>query len=407
MMQRAKNVAGQQRRAATALCALLLAAPMLAMGNTADHPAEKAEPAPTLAQLRTFADVFNIVRKHYVDATPSKQLLDAALLGMLEELDDYSAFVPAAERAAVTAPQGPKPGSPAGSIGVQVQVRKQRLVISKVFTHGAAYRAGVRSGDLILAINGVPVRGRSLAASIDALGGRPGSEVALRLRSGQLPPRSVTLVRGVPLTASVSSRLLPAQVAYLRVNHFHAGTGEEFGEQLASLQREADGHLQGIVMDLRDNPGGVVRGATRLADGFLDAGLVVYTRGRYPSSQFEYHAEPGQWAPDVPTAVLINGSSASAAEIVAGALQDHGRAQLIGSNSFGKGTVQSSMYLEDGSLLRLTTARYFTPSGRQIEGTGVAPDIEVEASKGADGQDAELARALALLAGRQPAKDDR
>ncbi|NRB72158.1 MAG: PDZ domain-containing protein, partial [Xanthomonadales bacterium] len=317
-------------------------------------------------------------------------------------LDDYSAFVPAAEPAAPKAAAGPAPGGPAGSIGAQVQVREQRLVISKVFTHGAAYRAGVRSGDLILAIDGVPVRGRRLAGSVNALGGRPGTKVELRLRSGKLPARDVTLVRGVPLSTSVSSKLLPAQIAYLRVNHFHAGTGEEFGEQLETLQHEADGKLRGIVMDLRDNPGGVVRGATRLADGFLDAGLVVYTRGRYPSSQFEYHAEPGQWAPGVPTAILINGASASAAEIVAGALQDHGRAQLIGSKSFGKGTVQSSMYLEDGSLLRLTTARYFTPSGRQIEGTGVAPDIAVSSDENAAGQDAELASALALLAGRRP-----
>ena len=401
-MQQQVITTGWKHRMTLAAICLLLAAPPLAKGNTDRDPAPETEPAPTLAQLRTFADVFNIVRKHYVDATPSKQLLDAALLGMLEELDDYSAFVPAAEPAAPKAAAGPAPGDPAGSIGAQVQVREQRLVISKVFTHGAAYRAGVRSGDLILAIDGVPVRGRRLAGSVNALGGRPGTKVELRLRSGKLPARDVTLVRGVPLSTSVSSKLLPAQIAYLRVNHFHAGTGEEFGEQLETLQHEADGKLRGIVMDLRDNPGGVVRGATRLADGFLDAGLVVYTRGRYPSSQFEYHAEPGQWAPGVPTAILINGASASAAEIVAGALQDHGRAQLIGSNSFGKGTVQSSMYLEDGSLLRLTTARYFTPSGRQIEGTGVAPDIAVSSDENAAGQDAELASALALLAGRRP-----
>ena len=401
-MQQQVITTGWKHRMTLAAICLLLAAPPLAKGNTDRDPAPETEPAPTLAQLRTFADVFNIVRKHYVDATPSKQLLDAALLGMLEELDDYSAFVPAAEPAAPKVAAGPAPGGPAGSIGAQVQVREQRLVISKVFTHGAAYRAGVRSGDLILAIDGVPVRGRRLAGSVNALGGRPGTKVELRLRSGKLPARDVTLVRGVPLSTSVSSKLLPAQIAYLRVNHFHAGTGEEFGEQLETLQHEADGKLRGIVMDLRDNPGGVVRGATRLADGFLDAGLVVYTRGRYPSSQFEYHAEPGQWAPGVPTAILINGASASAAEIVAGALQDHGRAQLIGSNSFGKGTVQSSMYLEDGSLLRLTTARYFTPSGRQIEGTGVAPDIAVSSDENAAGQDAELASALALLAGRRP-----
>ena len=401
-MQQQVITTGWKHRMTLAAICLLLAAPPLATGNTDRDPAPETEPAPTLAQLRTFADVFNIVRKHYVDATPSKQLLDAALLGMLEELDDYSAFVPAAEPAAPKVAAGPAPGGPAGSIGAQVQVREQRLVISKVFTHGAAYRAGVRSGDLILAIDGVPVRGRRLAGSVNALGGRPGTKVELRLRSGKLPARDVTLVRGVPLSTSVSSKLLPAGIAYLRVNHFHAGTGEEFGEQLETLQHEADGKLRGIVMDLRDNPGGVVRGATRLADGFLDAGLVVYTRGRYPSSQFEYHAEPGQWAPGVPTAILINGASASAAEIVAGALQDHGRAQLIGSNSFGKGTVQSSMYLEDGSLLRLTTARYFTPSGRQIEGTGVAPDIAVSSDENAAGQDAELASALALLAGRRP-----
>ena len=386
--------------------ALLLLAGLLATPASAEEPeatpgaaGESSEQQLLLEDLRTFADVFNIVRKHYVDEKAPPLLLEGALKGLMADLDEHSSYLPApsADR------QEQQSRGRYGGIGVEVEAREQRLVITEVFDSGPAYRAGVQTGDLILAIDELNVRGRSLPKAMDQLLGPPGSEVIVKLRSGKLPPREVTLVREQIRVPSVRAELLEERIAYLRVTHFHLGTASEFERALNRLQAEAETPLAGIVMDLRDNPGGVIRGATRLADGFLESGLVVYSRGRYPSSQFQYHAEPGEWAPGTPVLVLVNGGSASASEILAGALQDHGRATLIGSRTYGKGTIQSVLQLRNGAAVKLTTARYFTPSGRLIDQVGIEPDITRKGeSVLAPGTDWELAEALEQLAGEAP-----
>lgn len=329
----------------------------------------------TLDELRTFTDVFNIVRNNYVDEVPGPDLLDLALRGMVKGLDPHSAFLgPDAYRAQTDDSRGSY-----GGIGVELDTPEQRLVVERVIEGGPAWIAGVREGERILAVDGKRVKGRPLAESMNALLGEPGTTVTVRFRNGDLPARDLELVRETIPVPSVEGSLLPGGIALLQVSHFHLETATEFRRRLESLAAEAGGELPGIVIDLRDNPGGVIRSAAQIADGFLKEGLVVYTRGRYPASYLEYHAEPGEWAPGIPLVVLVNGGSASASEILAGALQDHGRATVIGSETFGKGTVQSVLQLRNGSALKLTTARYFTPSGRSFDQAGITPDVDVKA----------------------------
>jgi len=376
----------------------LVASPCAADQEAAADPAE-ATRALTLDELRTFTDVFNIVRRNYVDEIPGPELLDSALRGMVGALDRHSAFLglEAFQR------QDDNSKGRYGGIGVSLDVRRQRLVVDRVFRDGPAWRAGVKAGDKILAVNGDPVRGRPLPESLEALKGAPGSLVTVRFRTRQLPPRDVELERAYVPVPSVESELLDDDVALLTLSHFHLESAAEFERRLLALAGETRNGLSGIVLDLRDNPGGVIKAAAEIADGFLDEGLVVYTRGRYPASHLEYHAEPGQWAPGVPLVVLVNGASASAAEILAGALQDHGRATLVGAETYGKGTVQSILELRNGSALKLTTARYFTPAGRSFDRTGIAPDVRLDESPAGEGlgDDAEgdrgLERALELV----------
>ncbi len=377
------------------------------------------EPGPdnlTLDELRTFTDVFNLVRRNYVDPIPERDLLDSALRGMVASLDAHSTYLgPEAFQDHDDTSHGRY-----GGIGVQLRVDEARLVVDQVHPNGPAWMAGVRQGDWVLAVGGEPVRGRPLNQSMDALLGEPDSQVTVRFRTAKLPPRDLVLTRQYIPLPSVQGALLDGDLAYLQINQFHLETAAEFENMLDELRAQAPTGLRGIALDLRDNRGGVIRSAAEIADGFIESGLVVYTRGRYPASHLEYHAEPGDWAPGVPLAVLVNRGSASASEILAGALQDHGRATIVGDRTYGKGTVQSILRLRNGSALKLTTARYFTPSGRSIDRDGITPDERVDdrsTTEGAgnvavpdvrfgagfrelDAADATLGRAVRVLRGR-------
>lgn len=364
----------------TALLVLSTAAP----AATSDEGPEPGAPPRdlTLDELRTFADVFNIVRNNYVDEVPAPELLDSALRAMVAGLDPHSAFLgPEAFQDQDNSTRGRY-----GGIGVELRTRKGRLVVDQVIEGGPAWLEGVKAGDRILAVDGKPVKGRPLRESMNDLLGPPDTTVTVQLRRDRLPARDVELVRQFVPVPSVRGGLLEDDIAFLQVNHFHLETATEFERNLERLRTEAGGALGGIVIDLRDNPGGIIKAAANIADGFLEEGLVVYTRGRYPASYLEYHAEPGEWAPGIPVAVLVNSGSASASEILAGALQDHARATVIGTETYGKGTVQSVLQLRNGSALKLTTARYFTPSGRSFDRSGISPDVAIgrEASGAAD-----------------------
>jgi len=374
---------------------LLLTAllPLFAAGTA--HSEEASQPL-SLDQLRTFSDVLSTIRRNYVDPVDDAALIDAALQGMADSLDDYSAYLPPS----AFKQQDNNARGGYGGIGISVQRRKQRLVVEEVFEEGPAWEAGVKAGDLILKVDEHIVRGNPLHRSMDALLGPPGTEVTVRFRTGNMTPRDLTLIRAYIPVPSVKATLLDDRIALLHIRQFNRRTAEETKAALKGLQATGDEPINGVVLDLRDNPGGTIKSAAELADGFLEEGLVVYTRGRYQGSQLEYNAEPGQWAPTTPLVVLVNRNSASASEILAGALQDHGRGTVLGEETFGKGSVQSILELRNGSALKLTTARYFTPSGRSFDQAGIAPDVIFE-NPGAPGaalrDDPALQKAVELI----------
>ena len=349
---------------------------LLAMLGSASSIAANEEPPAQLSldELRTFTDVFQLLRSYYVDELTDRELMDAAIDGMLGHLDPHSEFL----RPQAFQEQDDSAHGRFAGIGVELEVRNARIYIDKVSEPGPAFAAGVLAGDQLLAIDGQPVRGRPIPDSMEALHGVVGSKLNLRLRSGDDEPRVLKLTRAVLPVPSVHGELLEQDLAYVQLTHFHTGSAAELESTLRKLTGEApQNELHGIVLDLRENGGGVVGAAMDIADGFLDEGLVVSARGRDPRLPIDYQAHAGQWAAGVPLVVLINGHSASASEILAGALQDQHRATLVGTTTFGKGTLQSVLKLRNGNALKLTTARYYTPSGRLIDKVGLEPDVRV------------------------------
>lgn len=334
----------------------------------------------TLDELRTFTDVFNQIRSHYVDELGERELLRAAIEGMMGQLDPWSDFMGADEfRQFSDSSEGRY-----GGIGVRAEVRNQRIHFTAVTPGGPASAKGILAGDLLLAVDGIPVRGRRLSESMDALLGEPGSRVNLKLQTPGQAAREVEVTRDYLAVPSVFRKTLDGDIGVFMISHFTRHTHEELREGLAELESDSGRPLTGIILDLRGNPGGVVESAVDIADGFLDEGLIVYTRSRYEPTRIEISAERGQWTNSLPLAILVNGGTASAAEVLTGALQDNHRATVIGTKTFGKGSIQSVLALRNGAGMKLTTARYFTPSGRVIQDHGIEPDTIIEAEPGPD-----------------------
>mgnify|MGYP000457016311 CR=1 FL=1 len=348
-----------------------LLAPALVLITTSATYAEEAR----LDDVRAFADMIQLIRDHYVEEIPETELMRLAMQGLAGGLDDHSGWLPPRRfREHDDGSRGRQ-----GGIGAAFDIRDQRLYVSELSPDGPAEKAGILPGDQLLAVDDEPVRGRALHRSIEAIGGEVGTTVELRLRGAGDAPREVQLERAYIPVDSVDGHWLAPGTAYLAISHFNDHSATDFErelERLAAMPESAP--VAQVVIDLRDNRGGVLPPALAIADGFLDEGLVVETRGRTPSTRMEYIAQPGQWHPDAAVAVLVGPLTASSSEILAGALQDHGRARVFGMNSFGKGTVQSVVPLRNGSALKFTTAKYYTPSGREIEGSGIKPDIVVE-----------------------------
>jgi carboxyl-terminal processing protease len=326
-----------------------------------------------------------------VDEIEDRTLWRRALEGLVADLDPYTEILDPDEYQAY----GKQVRGRRGGIGAQLTTHQGRLHVTRVFEGGPAARAGVRVGDLLLAVDERPVRGRPLGESLEAIEGQPGSTVLLELRQPGEKSRSVTIERQLVSVPSVNAQMAEPGIAHLEITHFHERTDQDFRQALEGLEAEAGG-LRGVVVDLRGNFGGLIGPAIRIADGFLDGGLVLTTGGRTTHSRLRYEAQPGQWLSGLPLAVIIDRASASASEILAGALQDHERAVLVGETSFGKGSVQSVVELHDGSALKLTTARYYTPSGRMIEGSGIRPDRVVEAVADPGDDPADLALETAI-----------
>lgn len=361
----------------------------------ADRQAE-AETLPW-EDARLLAEVIERVKRDYVDRVDDHDLIDAAIRGMIADLDPHSAFLDPEEFQDIRISTS---GRYTG-IGVEVGAEDGSIVVIAPIDGSPAARAGIRAGDVIFSVDGMPVSGADLEDTVSRMRGEAGTTVVLGiLRAGHDDAMIVELRRGPVAVRSVRAEILAGGEAYVRISHFTDATGDDLLRVLGELRQQGDGPLAGLVLDLRDNPGGVLNAAVAVADVFLDSGLIVSAEGRMADARFQLEATPGDELAGAPLSVLVNGGSASAAEIVAGALKDHGRATIVGKPTFGKGSVQTIMPLSEGRAIKLTTSRYFTPSGSSIHARGVTPDVVVE--PGAAGEDdAQLASAVAALHGRR------
>ena len=326
-----------------------------------------------LDELRTFADVYNQIRIGYVEEIDDSTLLEYAIQGMLMGLDPHSVYMNKEDFSDL---QSSTSGEFNG-LGLEVGMEDGYITIISPIDCSPAAAANLQSGDVILKLDKAPVQGMSLGEAIEIMRGPKGSEIELSIgRAGESQPFTVTLVRDTIKVASVRGRWLEPDYGYIRIAQFQQSTGEDVSKQLNKLLDK--GKLKGLVLDLRNNPGGVLSASVSVAGLFLNGGPVVYTEGRLPNSDMHFDAQPGDATDGAPIVVLINAGSASASEIVAGALQDRGRAVVMGSDSFGKGSVQTILPLSESRAVKLTTARYFTPDGRSIQAEGIVPDILVE-----------------------------
>ncbi|MNQ11366.1 Carboxy-terminal processing protease CtpB precursor [compost metagenome] len=357
--------------------ALLGAAPLVQAAEPAegaDTPAATGKAVLPLDELRTFAEVLDRIKTAYVEPIDDKTLLENAIKGMLSNLDPHSAYLEPEDFLEL---QESTSGE-FGGLGIELGQEDGLLKVISPIDDTPAARAGVEAGDLILRIDGQPTKGWSLMEAVDKLRGKPGSKIELTLVREGGKPFTLKLERAVIKVLSVKSELLEKNYGYLRITQFQVNSGEEVAKALRQLQKDNGGKLGGLVLDLRNNPGGVLQAAVEVSDHFLNKGLIVYTKGRIANSELRFSADPADASQGVPLVVLINGGSASAAEIVAGALQDHKRGVLMGTDSFGKGSVQTVLPLTNDRALKLTTALYYTPNGRSIQAQGIVPDIVVE-----------------------------
>lgn len=325
-----------------------------------------------LEQLRTFSEVFSRIRSDYVEEISAADLIEDAIRGMLEGLDPHSSYMKPEEFEEL---QSGTRGE-FGGLGLEVGREDGFVKVIAPIDDTPAQRAGIQAGDMIIRIDGESTKGMSLNDAVRQMRGEPGTEVELTVvREGEDGPVTMSIERDIIRVTSVRARMLEDGFGYVRISQFQSRTGPQLLEALDELSGEGEAPLQGLVLDLRNNPGGVLQASVAVADAFLREGRIVYTEGRRDRAMMEFDATPNDVLGGAPIVVLVNSGSASASEIVAGALQDHRRAVLMGANTFGKGSVQSVLPLEGGSAVKLTTARYYTPSGRSIEADGITPDV--------------------------------
>ena len=341
------------------------------MANRAD--AEERNTLP-LNELRTFSEVFAKVKESYVEEVNDKDMIESAIRGMLSSLDPHSNFLNIEEFTEL------KVGTTGefGGLGIEVTMEDGFVKVVSPIDDTPAFRAGVQAGDLVIRLDETPVKGMTLNDAVKIMRGKPGIDIDLTIiREGEEKPLNIVITRDIIKITSVKNRILEKGFGYLRVTSFQTRTTEQVREAIEKMQKEEEGKLNGLVLDLRNNPGGVLNAAVGVSDLFIEKGKIVYTEGREGDSKLNFNAKPGDILNGIPIVVLVNGGSASASEIVAGALQDHSRAVIMGSKSFGKGSVQTIYPMSSKTAVKITTARYFTPSGRSIQAEGIKPDIEV------------------------------
>jgi carboxyl-terminal processing protease len=332
----------------------------------------------TYEDLKVFTDVLGIIQKDYVEETKSKDLIYGAIKGMLETLDPHSAFMPPNMYKEM---QEETKGLFEG-LGIEITIKDSILTVVSPIEGTPAYKAGVLAGDQIVKIDGESTKNFTLMDSVKRLRGPRGTKVTISiLREGFTKPKDFTLVREVIPVRSVRHELLEKNYGYIRLSQFQEKTDDEFEKAMKALEEESKGTLRGLILDLRNNPGGLLDQAVKITDRFIESGLIVSVEGRKEDQKMKFYAHPDGNLAQYPLVVLVNGGSASGAEIVAGAIQDQGRGIIVGTQTFGKGSVQTIIPLKDGSGLRLTTARYYTPNGRSIQAKGIVPDIIVKPSR--------------------------
>ncbi len=348
-------------------------------GTQPSTEVKKQDPADTYKQLNLFGDVFERVRAQYVEPISDEKLMEYAINGMLSSLDPHSSYLDEKDFGDMRI----QTKGEFGGLGIEVTMEDGLVKVVSPIDDTPAFKAGVKPGDFITHLDGKPIMGLSLAEAVDSMRGKVGSPVEITLRrEGVAEPIKIKIVRDVIRIQSVRSRVEGnGSVGYIRITTFNQNTDEGVKTAVAKIKKEAGDKLIGYVLDLRNNPGGLLDQAIAVSDAFLEKGEIVSTRGREDKDIKRDNATPGDITGGLPITVLINGGSASASEIVSGALQDHHRAILLGTRSFGKGSVQTVIPLPGHGAMRLTTARYFTPSGRSIQGKGIDPDILVEPAK--------------------------
>jgi carboxyl-terminal processing protease len=329
-----------------------------------------------LSEIRLFTDIYARIKKDYVEEVGDKSLLQGAIRGMLASLDPHSTFLSEDEFKELQIGTSGE----FGGLGIEVGMEDGYVRVISPIEGTPADEAGVKAGDIIIKLDDTQVKGLTLGEAVKLMRGRRGSDIVLTIiREGEGEPIEITVTRDVIRVKSVRSRMLEAGYGYIRISSFQSKTTRNVIEALDKLLKESDQRLNGLVLDLRNNPGGVLTGAVGVSDIFLQDGqLIVYTKGRVKDAELEYSASTSDTLNGAPIIVLINEGSASASEIVAGALQDHGRAVIMGKGSFGKGSVQTILPLKDNNALKLTTALYYTPNGRSIQAEGIEPNILVE-----------------------------
>jgi carboxyl-terminal processing protease len=356
-------------------------------------PKETAAPLP-FDDLKTFTEIYTQIKTYYVEPVDDKKLFTDAVQGMLSGLDPHSSFL---DKDSYRELREETKGE-FGGLGIEVTMENGFVKVVTPIEDTPAAKAGVKTGDLVIRLDDKAVKGMTLQEAVRMMRGKPGTPISLTIaREGEAKPIKVTLTRSVIKIQSVKQKLLDKGYGYVRITQFQETTVKNLGDSIERLKKENNGALKGLVLDLRNNPGGVLEGAIGVSDAFLDKGLIVYTKGRINESRFEQSAKLGDLMNGAPIVVLINGGSASASEIVAGALQDHQRAIVMGTKSFGKGSVQTIVPMSDDRGLKLTTARYYTPNGRSIQAVGIEPDIVTEDAKITKSEEADRLREADLM----------
>ena len=370
------NVRGSKKTGVVAGIAVIVVFLSIFIISSQRHSSAEAK-GNDYESIELFTDVMSIVKKSYVEEVDTKKLVYGAINGMLSSLDPHSSFMsPDTYKEMKIDTRGAF-----GGLGIEISVKEGVLTVISPIEDTPAFKAGIKAGDMILRIDEKFTKDLNINEAVKRMRGQKGTKVTLTImREGLDKPKEYTLVRDIIQVKSVRSHLVNGGYGYVRIAQFQEKTDDDLSKALKNLKEENKGELKGLVLDLRNDPGGLLDQAVRVADHFVPEGqLVVYTEGREKDSKMQFTAKNGGKEPNYPIVVIINGGSASASEIVAGALQDHKRAIIMGTQSFGKGSVQTIIPLSDDSGLRLTTARYYTPKGRSIQAKGITPDIAVEA----------------------------